>query len=412
VRALDELQNKVSPEVASAAGVAGGASDRLRARPLHVLTLTPFYPSETDEVRGCFVAESLRAIELCGLTSSVIAVDTIYHARKRSHTDAPAEWVRYPQLPGNFGLSTAGGFLGAWLLNRVRALHRRAPIDVIHAHAALPCGHAAAFLSKRFGVPFVITVHGLDVFNSCFESGVSAARRRDASLQVYKSASHVICISNKVQQLILDRAGNAVSTSVVYNGADPAVFSPASAPEQQESLLIVGNLLRGKGQELVLRAMARLKARHPHLQCKMIGEGADRERFAQLARDLGLGDQVHFLGRRSRSEVAAAMRDCTVFVLPSRYEGLGCVYLEAMACGKPVIGCRGQGIDEIIEHGVNGWLIPIDGLDELEQGLHILLGDSDRRRQIGEAARRTIVGSLTLAHQAASLVEIYKRAAQ
>jgi glycosyltransferase involved in cell wall biosynthesis len=416
LRVFDEWQRKASSS-ALRANVSGNVSDSRTVRPLHLLTLTPFYPSDGDEVRGCFVAETLRQLELNGVTSSVIAVDTIYHARKQARPDAPSDWVRYPQLPGNFGLSSAGGFLGALLLNRVRKLHRESPIQVIHTHAALPCGRAAAFLSSRLGIPFVVTVHGLDVFNSCFEQGVAAGWRRNASLRVYKSASNVICVSKKVQQLLVDGAGSAVLSAVVYNGTDPDLFSPGSsahgaATDPPLSILMVGNLLRGKGHELVLRAMERLKDSHPSLQCRMIGEGADQERFANLARDLGVGTQVHFLGRRSRSEVAAAMRDCTVFVLPSRFEGLGCVYLEAMSCGKPVIGCWGQGIDEIIAHGVNGWLIPVDGLEELVQGLQVLLADHERRRQIGEAARQTIVGKLTLSHQAKSLVEIYKEAAQ
>lgn len=412
MRALDELQNKNAPEVTPVAGVARAANSTRASRPLHILTLTPFYPSTDDETGGCFVAESLREIELCGLSSSVIAVDTIYHARKEAHPFAPARWIRYPQLPGNFGLSSAGGFLGAQLLNQVREMHQKTPVDVIHAHAALPCGHAAAFLSKKLNIPFVITVHGLDAFNSCFENGLAAGWRRAASTRVYKSASHVICISKKIQHLISVGVEGAISTSVVYNGTDPVVFSPAAETKQREFLLIVGNLLRGKGQELVLHAMANLKSKHPSIECKMIGEGHDRGRFANLARDLGLSGQVHFLGRRTRAEVAAAMRECTVFVLPSRYEGLGCVYLEAMACGKPAIGCRGQGIDEIIEHGVNGWLIPVDGLNELEVGLEVLLSDSDRREQIGDAARRTIVNGLTLSQHAENLMEIYKRAAR
>jgi glycosyltransferase involved in cell wall biosynthesis len=106
------------------------------------------------------------------------------------------------------------------------------------------------------------------------------------------------------------------------------------------------------------------------------------------------------------------MRTCTVFVLPSRYEGLGCVYLEAMASGKPVIACRGQGIDEVIDHGRNGWLIPIDGLEELVQGLQALLGDAELRARIGRAARQTILDKLTLSHQAQSLMRIYEEAAR
>jgi len=422
LRALDELEKKHSPEVARAVGAAAGGPNDRSTRSLHVLTLTPFYPSQGDEVRGCFVAESLRQLQLCGVTSSVIAVDTIYHARKLASSGAPAQWVRYPQLPGNLGLSSAGGFLGASLLPRVRKLQRETPVDVIHAHAALPCGHAAAFLAQRLGIPFVVTVHGLDVFNSCFEQGIAAAWRREASLRVYRSAQQVICISKKVQALIADQAGSAVASTVVYNGTDPEFFTPditppdfpisSLNPEQPPSILIVGNLLQGKGHELVLRAIHRLSGQFANLQCRIIGEGADRDRFAVLAESLGIGGRVHFLGRRSRAEVAAAMRGCTVFVLPSRYEGLGCVYLEAMACAKPVVGCRGQGIDEIISHGVNGWLIPVDGMEELVDGLQRLLADSARRRQIGEAARRTIVSTLTLSRQARELAAIYRRAAR
>jgi glycosyltransferase involved in cell wall biosynthesis len=379
---------------------------------LHVLTLTPFYPSDGDEVSGCFVAETLQQIESYGVTSSVIAVDSVYHARRRSSHDYPAEWIRYPQLPGNFGLSSAGSFLGAVLLRRVGQLHRNSPISVIHAHAALPCGHAAAFLLRRLGIPFVVTIHGLDVFNSCFQQGIAAGWRRTASANVYKNARKVICISDKVRRLLADGMGSAVAAEVVYNGTDPAKFAPGSVQDSNATILIVGNLLAGKGQELVLRAFAQVKESYLGLQCRLIGEGADRDRFAALAGDLGVSDRVQFLGRRSRSEVADAMRSCTVFALPSRYEGLGCVYLEAMACGKPVIACSGQGIDEIIDHTRNGWLIPVDGLEELVQGLQALLGSVELRVLIGQAARQTILDRLTLRRQAENLVKIYEEAAQ
>ena len=379
---------------------------------LHVLTLTPFYPSDGDEVSGCFVAESLRQLCEYGVSSSVIAVDSIYHASRSASRQSPAEWIRYPQLPGNFGLSSAGKFLGAVLLSRVRQLHRRSPIHVIHAHAALPCGQAAAFVSRRLSIPFVVTIHGLDVFNRCFQGGIAAGWRRKASLGVYESARKVICISEKVQRLLTDGMGARVAAEAVYNGTDPNLFAPGSTKDQTPTILIVGNLLAGKGQELVLRAFARVKDSHPGLQCRIIGEGADRDRFSSLAKDLGISDQIHFLGRQSRSDVAEAMRNCTIFVLPSRYEGLGCVYLEAMASGKPVIACWGQGIDEVIDHGGNGWLIPIDGLEELVQGLQVLLGDAELRARIGRAARQTILDRLTLSHQARTLMRIYEEAAR
>jgi glycosyltransferase involved in cell wall biosynthesis len=105
------------------------------------------------------------------------------------------------------------------------------------------------------------------------------------------------------------------------------------------------------------------------------------------------------------------MRRCTVFALPSRYEGLGCAYLEAMSAGKPVIGCRGQGIAEIIQHGSNGFLVGADNEKELALALAMLLRDEPRRRNLGAAARETILERLTLAHQAESLARIYRELA-
>jgi teichuronic acid biosynthesis glycosyltransferase TuaC len=130
--------------------------------------------------------------------------------------------------------------------------------------------------------------------------------------------------------------------------------------------------------------------------------------LTRLASDCNIAGKVRFLGRQSRKQVADAMRRCVLFALPSRYEGLGCVYLEAMSSEKPVIACRGQGIDEIIRHGSNGWLIEPGNLQELIAALSILLQNLQLRRQIGDAARRTILQSLTAAHQARELAVLYR----
>jgi teichuronic acid biosynthesis glycosyltransferase TuaC len=379
---------------------------------LNVLTLTPFFPSAQDEIRGCYIAESLEALREQNVNSHVIAVSPLHYPPPSASAAAPAEWVRFPQLPGNFGLSSAGKFLHARLLGKVRQMHHQHPIDLIHAHAALPCGHAAMLLSRSLNIPFVVTLHGLDVFNTCFLGGVPARWRRAVSMDVYRAARTVICISRKVQDVLLAGMPNTVRTAVVYNGTNSQLFAPAASSDSSatQEILIVGNLLRGKGHELVLQAMKKIQSAFPRLRCKIIGEGPDRSRFLALAKELGIDSQVEFTGQMSRVAVADAMRACTLLALPSRYEGLGCVYLEAMACAKPVIACRGQGIDEIIEHGKNGWLISVDGLDELVQGLRDLLASSELPSRIGAAARETVLTRLTMAHQAGQLAEIYRKA--
>lgn len=382
------------------------------ASALHVLTLTPFFPSRWNEVNGCFVAEPIAQLGEFGVDCTVIAVSPVYHPRRHSISSAAAEWVRYPQIPGIIGLSSAGKLLYARLLVRIRQLHSVRSIDVIHAHAALPCGHAAKLLSQRLGVPFVVTIHGLDVFNTCGLGGIPAAWRRTVSADVYAAARNVICISGKVQEILKAGMPPGTRSTIVHNGVNPALFSPPSddTPQFDSELLVVGALLQSKGHALVLRALGKLKDAFPKLRCRIIGEGRDRAQLEALVRELDIGQEVQFVRRQSRSEVAEAMRRCSVFVLPSRNEALGCVYLEAMACGKPVIGCRGQGIDGVIEHGKNGWLIPADGLEELVQGLFALLRSPELRMRIGTAARQTILEKLTLSQQAHQLTAVYRQA--
>ena len=292
------------------------------------------------------------------------------------------------------------------MISRIRELHRRQPIDLIHAHSPLPCGHAALLLEKKLKIPFVVTVHGLDAFFAHQVNALVSPWTRQICTRVYKASRRVICISQRVKDEVLQYA--AANTAVAYNGADPDKFAPARLAAEPPVILSVGNLIPIKGHELLLRAFAAVRDRYPRALCQIIGEGSELAHLKTLATQLGIGNRVHFLGRKSRAEVAAAMSTCTLFALPSRYEGLGCVYLEAMSSGKAVIACNGQGIEEVIRHASNGWLIDPENLPAMEDALATLLGGADLRSQIGATARQTIEQHYTLAHQAAALNQIYR----
>ncbi len=379
---------------------------------MRVLTLTPFYPTAADDADGCFIAEPLRAMEELWVKPLVLAVKPLHRGSVGLNARAPiAQSVRYPCIPGGAGLASAGAFLYASLISRVRRLHRSLRIDLIHAHAALPCGHAAVLLSRELNIPFVITVHGLDAFFDNQVRGFSGRTCRCISQFVYRSASCVICISDKVAGRVVDGTAARVNTKVIYNGVDAQMFSPSSSDSLPTTIVSVGNLISIKGHELLLRALAAVLPQHPDVSCEIIGDGPERGRLARLASDCNISGKVRFLGRQSRTQVADAMRRSAFFALPSRYEGLGCVYLEAMAAEKAVVACRGQGIDEIIRHASNGWLIEPGNLEQLITALSVLLKNQLLRRQIGGAARSTILQSRTLAHQAAELSAVYRACA-
>ena len=131
------------------------------------------------------------------------------------------------------GLSSSGAFLFARLLPEIRRLHEQRPIRVIHAHSALPCGHAASLLSRELKIPFVVTVHGLDAFSTRQVGGYAGEWCARVSRSVYRTARSVICVSEKVRNQVIEGAGNRVNTTVLYNGVDPQMFSPPDGEQER-----------------------------------------------------------------------------------------------------------------------------------------------------------------------------------
>lgn len=381
------------------------------ARTLHVLTLTPFYPSIEDPAQGGFISDPLTWTAQLGVSNEVIAVRPFYKGRVHEQTaETPCQWTSYLSIPGNLGLLTAGAFMAKSLMREVRKRHRSWPFDLIHAHAALPCGQAAAILAAKLGIPFVVTVHGLDAFATRQTGKVLSRWSRQASGTVYRRARAVICISEKVREQVVEL--EAVNTVVIHNGVDAQMFTPVAWPTAALTVLSVGNLIEIKGHAVLLRAFAHVLKVVPDCRLEIIGEGSERENLVRLAETLRIAPRVRFRGRQNRKEVANAMKQCAVFALPSRYEGFGCVYLEAMAAGKPAIACTGQGISEVIEHGKTGMLVEPENEIELARALQTLLQNEDFRRRMGDSARNAVVERHTLLHQAESLIRVYRECAR
>jgi glycosyltransferase involved in cell wall biosynthesis len=379
------------------------------SRRLHVLMIAPFYPSRHDEADGCFVAESVEYLSGFNIDFTIISVKPwSLTAYKVSDRAPKAIWVRFPYIPTRFGWAGWGLSIYACIAFFVRRLHRQHKIDLIHAHCAVPCGHPAAILARRLRIPLVVTSHGLDVFCKTVK-GLAGRWCERSSRLVYQSANQNICVSEAVRRAIFHDLSSARAT-VVHNGVDTTLFAPPARGEESATptILSVGRLVPDKGQEVILRSIPALIKKYPDLRYVSIDDGPDRSRLVKLAGELKIADRVEFLGRQGRREIAAAMRRCTVFALPSRNEALGCVYLEAMATGKAVIACRNQGIEDIIRHGENGWLIGADNPDEMVQALDILLENDSLRRRLGEEARKTAVDKLALIYQARRLNQEYR----
>jgi glycosyltransferase involved in cell wall biosynthesis len=167
---------------------------------------------------------------------------------------------------------------------------------------------------------------------------------------------------------------------------------------------------RGKGHDELIEVLPALKKYHPEVQLVFAGPGEDRGRLRRKARDYGVGEAVFLPGRVPNEELRRLYRQCYAFVMPSRQEGFGLVYLEAMNYGKPCVGCYDDGAEDIIRDGETGYLIrDPDDQNELLDTLRKLLGDPDGAQRMGKNGFELLHSRFTAEHFQERLQEALSR---
>ncbi|HSM52492.1 MAG TPA: glycosyltransferase family 4 protein [Thermoanaerobaculia bacterium] len=164
----------------------------------------------------------------------------------------------------------------------------------------------------------------------------------------------------------------------------------AAAELPAGELLFVGRLRLRKGGEVLLAALARMAEQGSRPRLLVAGDGEHRAALEAEARRLGLGGQVVFLGRRGPDEIASLLAGCRGLVVPSIYEGMPLVVLEAMAAGRPVVASAVSGIPEVVLDGATGWLVPPEEPEALARALAELLGDPAEGARRGTAGRERV----------------------
>jgi glycosyltransferase involved in cell wall biosynthesis len=262
----------------------------------------------------------------------------------------------------DFDLSALGGF-GPYVLAVMRAM-RRGRYDLVYcAHLnLLPLARMVASLLRK---PLVLAIYGIDAWEPS---------KRAWSRRLARSADHVLSIS----RVTLDRFRSWASypdaaTTLMPNAIhlDEFALGPKTPElearyglEGRKVLMTFGRLAgseRYKGFDAVLDALPAIVARCPDVSYVIAGDGSDRERLEDKARELGMADHVVFTGMIREEEKADHYRLADVYVMPSRGEGFGFVLLEAMACGIPSIGSTRDGTREAMREGLLGPIVdPLD----------------------------------------------------
>lgn len=291
-------------------------------------------------------------------------------------------------------------FLEAGLL--AAALRRRG-IRHLHNHFGDSSATVAMVAAELGGFTFSFTLHGPGIFFEPY------TWRLDAKLA---RAAFCACISYfcRSQAAIFAHPQDLDRLHIVHCGVEPDRLGVVDHGGPGSRLLFVARLAEVKGLPVLLEAVAELLADHPDLHLTVIGDGPDRARFEKVAADLGLGSAVTFAGYQSQAEVARHLAATDVFVLPSYAEGVPVTLMEAMGSGVPVVATQVGGVGELVEDGVNGYIVrPGDG-PALADRIGRLLGDGASRQRFGAAGRAKVEAEFANQGQAAHLRSLLERA--
>jgi glycosyltransferase involved in cell wall biosynthesis len=275
------------------------------------------------------------------------------------------------------------GFLRKWT-GTADALSRQAKIaledfirrnekpDLIHAHAVYPGGAAAVALGREFGIPVGLTEHlgPFPPLSLCMPAG----NVMPIISETYAAAAKHSAVSRSLSRQIVDM-GLASKVDVLPNFCRDD-FGVVSGDSQSSSggfrFLSIGGPSLEKGTDLLLKAFASV---HADATLDVVGSGTALPFFQKMAIDLGIEHRVRWRGALPRNEMSNVYSACDAFVLPSRSESFGVVFIEALAHGKPLIATRCGGPEDIVHVG-NGLLVPIDNVNELAGAMEKMIAQA------------------------------------
>ncbi len=383
------------------------------------------YPSITNNHAGIFVHEQAKAlieqgVEVCVVSPKPWAPFPIKYLSHKwnSYSKIPKESIinrikvyypSYTAYPKGLFFASSGKRMYSGIKRLVEMLNSENDFDLIHAHVALPDGYAAMKISEKWSKPLIVSVHGQDLQQTIHRNRLY----KKIIIKVFQCADTVILVSNKLKRIVDKNQIPCQQFAVIHNGVDLEKIITAKQDKVfkanvKEIMLSVSNIIKTKGLDYNIYALYKLKDLYPNLEYHLIGSGPEEKYLRLLANKLGLQDRVKFIGQLPHNEVFKHMHNCRFFSLPSWNEAFGVVYIEAMACGKPVIGCRGEGIEDFVADREIGMLVKPHDVDSLAEAIDYFLSNPDRANYIGEKAKKLITEDYTWQRNAEKTVKVYR----
>ncbi len=291
------------------------------------------------------------------------------------------------------------------LIRLVLSLKLRLNPDIIIVDSCWS-GNIALMLGKLLRVPTVMLAHG----NEILQLRDKTWQKQYLSLA---NAAKIVAISNYTKNLLMDAGLPEEQISVLHLGADPEVFYPMTGEEAEKIkeelglkdklvLMTVGNLFLRKGQDMVIKALHGVLEKFPNLIYLLVGEGRDENYLRELTVSLGLENNVRFIGViEDWNNLRELYNVCDIYIMTSRLqkkegsvENFGIAFVEANACGKPVIGGRSGGVPEAIIDGETGILVDPENVEDVQEAIINLLENPGLAAKLGQNGLRRIENDL------------------
>ncbi len=383
---------------------------------MRLLTFSSLYPNATKPHHGIFVETRLR--QLLGshpVEARVMAPvpwfpftherfgDYARQARiprQEVRQGIAIEHPRYPLIP-KFGMNLAPWGMALACLPLLRAQIRNGQdFDLIDAHYFYPDGVAATLLGHWLKKPVIITARGSDL-NLLPHHPIPRRLIQRAA----QRAAHLITVSGALKEVLVQLGADANKITVLRNGVDLTLFQPTEREKTRRQLALtthpllvsVGNLVPGKGHDLVIRAIEPLEP----FQLLIIGSGPEQQNLERLVQQLNLDQRVQFKTHLPQAELAKYYSAADALVLASASEGWANVLLESLACGTPVISTAVGGSPELITAPEAGRLVQERTPQALTQAIQDLFAHLPDREDTRRFASRfnweeTSAGQMTL----------------
>lgn len=234
--------------------------------------------------------------------------------------------------------------------------------DIVHAHF-LNYGVISVKLCKKENLPLVLTEHSSYLMNEKHSRAVINRARK-----TYNACSAIIAVSKPLSETIKNISG--CDAIVISNIAAISFSTKKNVSKENDKFTFASaaNLIKRKGFDTLITGFSKLAKVNKNVELLIYGDGPERKKLAGLAKQLGVGKKVHFYGKYERCEINNLFSKADCFVLTSRGETFGVVYIEAMACGLPVIATKCYGPESFV-NDKNGYLIPIDDDEALFEAM-------------------------------------------